>query len=171
MLQKISLMNLLIDTGTWLKLDLLKERKLFDPAKLYEWATIKITHEVEEELVHFQCNSWERTKTHIVPVEDQRIYNDAINANFDVADASILSLGKREDLDTFIISEDRPLLDYARMTGLIIGLLADFFQVCDAMEWLSHRELYRLVKALHSLKNITKKKVKYILAWRARQQG
>ncbi len=164
-------MILLIDTGTWLKLDLLKERKLFDPAKLYEWATIKITHEVEEELNHFKCNSWERTKTHIVPVEDLRIYKDALDSKFDAADASILSLGKRDDMDSFIISEDRPLLDYARMTGLIIGLLADFFQLCDAMDWLSHRELYHLVKALYGLKNISKKKAKHILDWRAKHQG
>ncbi len=162
-------MSLLIDTGTWLKLDPLKERKLFDPAKIYEWATIKITYEVEEELVHFQCNSWECAKTHIVPVGDQRIYKDTINTNFDAADASILSVGKSKYLDYFIISEDRPLLDYAIMTGLIIGLLADFFQVCDVMDWLSHRELYRLVKALYTLKNISQKKTKHILDWRARQ--
>jgi len=147
---------------------LLQGRKLFSPARLYAWATIQITREVEDELIHFGCQSWIKNKTHIVPIRDEKIYKDAIESGFDPADASILSLGVKDNFESFIISEDRPLLDYARMVGFVAGLLVDFFRVCDAMDWMTHRELYQLAKALYQLTNISKKKYKGILAWRAR---
>ena len=159
-------MILLIDTGTWLKLDKLKGEKLFNPNRIYEWAEIQITHEVEFEIEHFKCSSWERKKTVIIPIKNQIVYNEAIELDFDVADASILSNGQKENLEYLIVSEDRPLMDFIQMKGFIGGFLIDIFRIFTALGLMEKKELYRLAKRLYDLRNINKKKLKRILEWR-----
>ena len=111
-------MILLIDTGNWLKLDKLKGEKLFNPNRIYEWAEIQITHEVEFEIEHFKCSSWERKKTVIIPIKNQIVYNEAIELDFDVADASILSNGQKENLEYLIVSEDQALNGFYSNEGI-----------------------------------------------------
>ena len=45
--------------------------------------------------------SWERKKTVIIPIKNQIVYNEAIELDFDVADASILSNGQKRKPGVF----------------------------------------------------------------------
>ncbi len=122
-------MRLFIDTGTWLKLDALDALKLFEPTFLYEWSEISITHQVDEELHHFNNKSINRKRTSILPIKNKEIYDDAIAFGFDPADSSIISHGEPDDPNVLIISEDRPLLKYTKMYRFYIMQLIDLFQV------------------------------------------
>jgi hypothetical protein len=159
-------MDLIIDTGTWLKLEKLNKLNLFQSINLYRWAKIQITHEVEKELIYFNCISWIKKKTQILPIYDQEIYQEARDLDFDEADASILSFGKITNNSIIIISEDRPLIDYARLNDFKAIFLADLFQIFTGMGNLSKKELYNLIVNLYDLRNINLKKKKTILTWR-----
>ncbi|TFF97386.1 MAG: hypothetical protein EU547_04470, partial [Promethearchaeota archaeon] len=106
-------MILLIDTCTWFKLELLKEDNLFETSKIYDWAEIAVTHQVLKELEYYKCESIIKEKTKINPIENRQIYNQSSSLNFDEADASILSFGKKSK-NHILVSEDGALLEYAR---------------------------------------------------------
>ena len=159
-------MRLLLDTGSWLKLDKLNQENIFNPHLLYEWATIETTHEVVIELEHFKCSSWKKNKTVIIPIKNQEIYDEAIELKYDKADASVISNGQKSDLEYLIVSEDRPLMDYVELYGFMGGFLIDIFRIFTSLDLLTKKELYRLAKRLHEMRNINKKKLKNILQWR-----
>jgi predicted nucleic acid-binding protein len=155
-------MILIIDTGTWLKLDVLKADNMFDAEQLYNWAEIIVTHHVLKELEYYNCKSFQKEKTKITPIENITIFQDLIKSNFDEADASILSLGKKSPKIS-IISEDGALLEYARVHHFYAIQLIDLFRSLTEINLITNRLLYHLTKTLRQLKNITKKKEKRIL--------
>ena len=92
MLNKI---RLIIDTGTWMKLDKLKNQKIINNefiSGLYDLAEIIITPEIETELNYFSVQSWKKEKTFIIPVTNEQNYTRAINDGFDLADSSIFGI-------------------------------------------------------------------------------
>ncbi|NMC05815.1 MAG: hypothetical protein GYA24_11415 [Candidatus Lokiarchaeota archaeon] len=158
-------MRLFIDTGTWLKLDALGMLTLFDAKNLYEWSEVCITHQVDEELRHFESKSIDRTRTSILPIKNKKIYDDAIAVGFDSADSSIISHGEPDSPTTLLISEDRPLLKYTKMYRFSIMQLVDLFQVFTRGGHISSKELYQLAREMQRLRNITRKKQDEIKDW------
>ncbi len=158
-------MKLFIDTGTWLKLDALSALQIFEPNVLYEWAEIFTTHQVDEELRHFENKSIHRALTSILPVKNKKIYEDAVAVGFDPADSSIISHGAIDDPDVIIVSEDRPLLKYTKMYHFYIMQLVDLFQVLSKQGHIRLNELYQLAREMQRLRNITRKKQNEIMAW------
>ncbi len=155
-------MIFLIDTCSWLKLDVLKEYQAFDPNNLYEWIEIEITHQILKELEYYNCKSFQKEKTKIIPVDTKKIYEQVFKLNFDDADASALSYGKNVP-SSKLVSEDGLLLEYARIHGISAIQLIDLLQLLTNMSFINPRELYHLTKLLRELKNITRKKKKEIL--------
>ncbi|MHA1695479.1 MAG: hypothetical protein ACTSUG_09470 [Candidatus Helarchaeota archaeon] len=155
-------MILLIDTCTWLKLEVLKEDNLFEPSKIYDWAEIAVTHQVLKELEYYKCKSIIKEKTKINPIENRQIYNKSLRLNFDEADASILSFG-RKSKNHIIVSEDGALLEYARINNFRAIQLIDLFRIFFQKDKIKSRELYHLVNNLRKRKNITEKKKRDIL--------
>ena len=102
-------MELLIDTCSWLKLARLQNKNIFNVENLYNWAEIQITYDVQKELNYWRCSVWKKEATQIIPIKDEKIFNEIKNFGYDEADASILSNGCKEP-DSFILSEDRALL-------------------------------------------------------------
>ncbi|MEX2683535.1 MAG: hypothetical protein Q6373_018305 [Candidatus Sigynarchaeota archaeon] len=158
-------MRLFIDTGTWLKLDVLAAMKLFEARLLYEWSEVFITHQVDEELRHFKNKAIVRERTSILPIKNKKIYDDAIAVGFDPADSSIISHGEPDNPDALLISEDRPLLKYAKMYKFFIMQLVDLFQVYTKQGRISTNELYQLAREMQRLRNITRKKQNEIKEW------
>ena len=158
-------MKLFIDTGTWLKLDALSDLKLFEPNSLYEWGEIFTTHQVDEELRHFNNKSINRSLTSIVPIKNKNIYDETVAVGFDPADSSIISHGESDNPDVLIISEDRPLLKYTKIYRFYIMQLIDLFQVLAQQGHLSYNELYQLAREMQRLRNITRKKQEEIKNW------
>ncbi|MHA1651027.1 MAG: hypothetical protein ACTSYB_12600 [Candidatus Helarchaeota archaeon] len=158
-------MILLIDTCTWFKLDLLTEENLFNSENLYELAEIEITHQVLKELEHFGSSSFQKERTKINPIRNQKIFNDVLELGFDEADASILSFGSKTK-NFILVSEDNALLEYARVHGYFAIQLIDLFRLFTQKKIIKPRKLYHLTKKLRELKNITKKKEKEILKLR-----
>ncbi len=163
MLQFVTV-NLLIDTCTWLKLDKLEEESLFKLDKLYSNFAIFITHDAERELKYYNCKSYNKSRTTILPIHDNTIYQKAIELEYDEADASILSQGDKNGEMT-IVSEDRMLLLFARMYGFSSVQLIDLFKILTEMNLLKNNELYRINKELRRLKNITKTRFNEIKKW------
>ncbi len=158
-------MIFIIDTCTWLKLDLLNENQAFNPNYLYEWIEIEITHQILKELEYYNCNSFQKEKTKIIPIENEKIYQNALTVNFDDADASLLSCGKKSSI-SIIVSEDGLLLEYARIHNYFALQLIDLLQILTTKRFIAPRNLYHLTKLLRELDNITKKKEKEILKYR-----
>jgi hypothetical protein len=165
-------LNVIIDTGTWLKLDLLENKKLFTTQSVYEWTKVIITHQVEEEIVHFKCSSYVQSETQVVPIGNRQIYDEIISIGFDEADASIASLfsstsNENERKENLIaVTEDKPLLDYLHMKEIYAIQLVELFLIFTDMRKIQGKEFYRLVKILQDLRNITKKKMNSLLAWK-----
>ncbi len=157
-------MKLLIDTCTWMKLDVLKDARIFSPDLLYKWADVQIPHEVLEEIDHFRVTSCLREKTTILPVGNERLYRDAQDAGLDPADASLLSNGSTSP-DTIIVTEDPGLIDFACLHKIMAMELVDFFQRLTELEYMTKRDFYNRAKALRDLKNITKKRNKQVKTW------
>jgi len=157
-------MKLLIDTITWTKLARLQNLDAFSSVQLYAWAEIQITHKVQEELEYRRNTIWIKEKTQILPIKTARIYQDALDLDFDEADASILSNGSKEP-DYFIVSEDRDLLRVACSYQFSAVQLIDLFRILTALEHITRRDLYNLAKILRELRNITEKKQKEIKSW------
>ncbi len=159
--------TIIVDTGTWLKLDLLSSIDLFSPAQMYSWSKVVISHQVEEELVHFQCKSFTRKNTSIMPIRNMEIYKDAVSIGFDDADASLASLGEKDSDSTIIITEDRPFLDYLELNSLSAVQFAELLQIYTDMGKIEGKVFYRLTKELQELRNITKQKMNTLLKWKA----
>lgn len=160
-------MKLLIDTGTWLKINYLIEKKVLTHDFIYNYAEIYITHQVEKEVNYFKPKSFIREKTIIIPVGDKTLYNENV-IYFGEADASLISYGTSnydKNKDFIIISEDRPLLNFGKIYRFFIIQLIDLFLIFTELSLLSKKELYQLNRALFSLKNISKRKEKEINNW------
>ena len=168
-----STLKVIIDTGSWLKLDLLENKKLFSVQSVYDWTKVIITHQVEEEVVHFRCSSYVQSETQIVPIENRQIYDECLSIGFDEADASIASLfpstnnqNERKE-DYIVVSEDKPLLDYLHMKDIYAIQLIELFLIFTDMRKIQGKLFYRLVKILQDLRNITKKKMNSLLDWKS----
>lgn len=157
-------MKLMIDTCSWFKLERLSRLGLFDANNLYKWAEIQITHDVEKELDYWQCSVWKKERTQILPVKNEKIFNEAILLGYDIADASILSNGSK-DPDFFIVSEDRAMIKYLRLYRFSSIQIIDLFRILTRLNFISRTELYRLAKYLRINRNITKRKLKSIKKW------
>ncbi len=149
--------KLIIDTGTWMKLEkLLKISQIRESFidELYKLAQISITPQIERELNQFSISSWQKNKTYIIPVTKEKEYLRALSDGFDKADASIFGVhGKTKNT---IITEDRPLLKYGKMFSLDIVFFIDFLSRLLKTDLISKNELYSMNKALLNLKNINK---------------
>ncbi len=159
--------TIIVDTGTWLKLDLLSSIDLFSSAQMYSWSKVVISHQVEEELVHFRCKSFTRKNTSILPIKNMETYKDALSLGFDDADASLASLGEKDSDLTIIITEDRPFLDYLELNGLSAVQFAELLQIYADMGKIEGKVFYRLTKELQDIRNITKQKMNTLLKWKA----
>nr|MDO8088805.1 hypothetical protein [Candidatus Sigynarchaeum springense] len=157
-------MKFFVDTFSWKKIDILQESGLVDIDSVYARVKICITHAVLGEIKHFQLKSCQVEKTEILPPRSNKIYEAALALQFDDADASMLSHGFDDD-DTYIISEDRPLLTYGKIFGIKIVQLVDFMQVLTVLNAISKNSLYQVNKKLRELKNISKKKEDTVKEW------
>lgn len=159
--------TIIIDTGTWLKLDFLSIKKLFLPERIYSLSKVVTTHQVEEEITHYKCESYDKKKTILVPIDDESIYKEAISLEFDDADASIASIGKRNSKSTIIVTEDRPLLDYLELNEITAIQFAELLKIYTKRGEIEGKDFYRLTKKLQELRNITKRKMRDLLNWKA----
>lgn len=153
------LFKLIIDTGTWMKLEKLLNLDIINESfidALYNLAQISITPHIERELNQLSVYSWQKNKTYIIPVTNEKEYLRAINDGFDKADASIF--GVYENMVYTILTEERPLLNYGKMFNLDIVFFIDFLSKLLETDHISKNELYSMNKALYNLKNINKHK-------------
>ena len=157
-------MDILIDTFSWKKFDLLAKNKLFEISNLYEWSKVHITHEILTEIKHFRLKSCNLKSTIILPVKNIKIFQEAIDLDFDQADAEVLSNGTKNE-NLFIVSEDKPLLQYCQAYKFKALQLVDLFHLFTMIEQLENRDLYRIVRFLRNFKNITEKKSNHIKKW------
>ena len=157
-------MDLLVDTFSWKKFDMLSENDLFDISYLYEWAAINITHEVGKEIRHFKLNSCLFNQVKILPILNRAVYQDARDLGFDIADSEVVSNGQKS-LDLIIVSEDRPLLKFAMAYSFSIIQVADMFKLFTQVNLLEKRDLTKIVRFLREKRNISEKKRKQIKKW------
>jgi rRNA-processing protein FCF1 len=160
-------LTIIVDTGTWLKLDFLSSIDLFSPEQIYSWNQVIVSHQVEEELTHFQCKSFTKKNTRILPINNMEIYNEAISLGFDDADASLASMGEKNSNSTIIVTEDRPLLDYLELNKIAAIQFAELLQIYTDMGKIEGKVFYRLTKELQERRNITKQKMNTLLKWKA----
>lgn len=158
------LLNVIIDTCSWFKLDLLDNMRLIKIDDLYDWINIEITHEVLKEIEHYAIKSFKKNETTIIPIQNKSIYHDALNCNLEPADASILSNGSRKN-EVLIVSDDQELLEFAHTYHFTAIHIVDLFLLLTEIDFLSKRSLYRIAKELRNMKNISKKKHKEIHDW------
>ena len=158
---------IVVDTGTWLKLDYLSSIGVFSPAQMYSWSQVVISHQVEEELTHFQCKSFTKMQTRIMPTIDTEIYKEALSLGFDDADASLASIGEKNSDSTIIVTEDRPFLDYLELNKISAVQFAELLQIYTDIGKIEGKVFYRLTKELQELRNITKQKMNTLLKWKA----
>jgi hypothetical protein len=154
-------------TGTWLKLDYLASIDIFSAEQVYSWNRVVISHQVEEELIHFRCASFNKKNTHILPIKNMETYNEALSLGFDDADASLASMGEKESESTMIVTEDRPFLDYLELNRITAIQFAELLQIHTNMGKIEGKVFYRLIKELQELRNITKQKMNALLKWKA----
>jgi len=159
-------MNILIDTCTWLKLDKLTNLNLISIDLIYNSAEIMVTPDVASELEYYNCNSWRKEKTLFLPIKNDKIYEEAIVYNFDKADASILSNGSK-DFTSIIITEDRNLIQFAKIYKFVVQQLIDFFRFLVELNIITKNLLSKINKILRDIKNITVKKERQIKNWLA----
>ncbi len=122
--------KLIVDTGTWFKLEKLLNLNVINSEfmrSLYRWNEIIITPQIKKELKYFSNSAWDQNKTYIIPVKYENKYNQAINDGFDKADASIFGLPDLED--SYILTEDRPLLKYGKIHQMPILFFIDYLVV------------------------------------------
>lgn len=151
-------LKLVIDTGTWLKLDKLLKHKIIQEeflTQIYDLAEVIITPQIETELIHFKTKSWKKDKTFIIPITNEKNYDRALKDGFDQADSSIFGIAEIDSY--FILSEDRPLLNYGKMYRLNFLFLIEFFVILLKTDLITKNELYVLNKNLYELRNINKK--------------
>ncbi len=160
-------LTIIVDTGTWLKLDYLASIEVFSAEHLYSWNQVVISHQVEEELTHFKCVSFKKKSTRILPVKNTEIYNEALSLGFDDADASLASMGEKESDSTIIVTEDRPFLDYLELNRITAIQFAELLQIHTNIGKIEGKVFYRLIKELQELRNITKQKMNALLKWKA----
>ena len=154
---------IIIDTGTWMKFDKLLKTKSINKnfiKNLYTIGKITITPEIEEELIYFNIASWNKSKTHILPILKQVEYLRAINDGFDKADASIF--GIIHSVDYIVISEDRPLVDYGKIYKYDFLPFIEFLVSLLEANMITKNQLYKLNKKLYELRNVSKIKSKRI---------
>lgn len=157
-------MKIFIDTFSLFKIDLLVKNSYFDIDILYKELEICITHKILEEIQYRKINSFDISKLQIFPIENQRIYQDAITQGFDEADASLLSLGSKNK-DFVFVSEDKPLLELGRSYHFHFIQLIDFFRIMVAMHIIPSKKLYQVNRELRRLGNISKHKEKEIKSY------
>jgi len=154
--------TIIIDTGTWMKLQKLLELKFIKPSFisiLYDFGKISITPEILLELNRHKVSSWDSNRTFVIPVENLSMKAKVMEDGFDEADASIFGLPQFNEM--VIITEDRPLLKYSKIFGLNFVHFADFLTILAKNNFISKNNLYRLIKNLYNLRNIGKKRFKY----------
>ncbi|MBN2156206.1 MAG: hypothetical protein JW776_09195 [Candidatus Lokiarchaeota archaeon] len=157
-----SISKLIIDTGTWTKLDTL----VIDGAiskefieLLYEQFDIIITPEIEIEIEYYNISSWIKNQTFVIPVKYIEAKKKAERDGFDEADASIFGIDTR---DCIILSEDRPLIKYGSISLMNFMYFAEFLLLLCESSLVSKNNLYDLNKHLYSIRNIGKKLFKDI---------
>ena len=153
--------NILIDTGTWMKLEKLIQLDFITPqfiSILYEFGKLIITTDIELELNRHNVSSWKKLKTYIIPVENPSLKIRAMEDGFDEADASIFGLSQLHEI--IVITEDRPLLKYGKLNGFNFIHFADLLVIFAKNQLLSKNNLYRFSKQLFAMRNIGKKRFK-----------
>ena len=159
---------IIIDTGTWMKFDKLLKSKSLNKnfiGKLYTIGKLTITPEIEEELIYFNITSWNKNKTHILPILKQTEYLRALNDGFDKADASIF--GIIHSIDYIVLSEDRPLVDYGKIYNYDFIPFIEFLVSLLEADMITKNQLFKLNKKLYELRNISKIKSKRIAKFAA----
>ncbi len=154
-------MKIFIDTYSWFKIDHLVAISLMEVNTLYKEFELCITHDVLEELEHRNLRSCQISKLHIYPIKNKRIYEDAIDQDFDKADASILSNGSRNG-DILIVSEDKPMLELGKSYKFECIQLIDFLKILMSLDSLTKNGLFKINRELRRLGNISKTKEKEI---------
>jgi len=152
--------SLIMDTGTWFKLDVLLENSTIQQnfvVLLSELFEIAITYQIEKELTHFNIKSYKliRSQITLLPITNQDLFQHARDDDFDEADASIAGINQIQA--RIIITEDRPLLAYFAMYELNVMFFADFVYFLLRQEVITKNSAYKLVAPLQRLRNISKK--------------
>lgn len=154
-------MKVFIDTFSWAKLDLLHEKSLLETELIYKYFEVCITHDLLDEINHRGIKSCNVMKIHVLPRGNERIFEDTRSQGFDKADASIFSNYQRNE-DSFIVTEDKPLIQLGINYRFNIIQLIDFCKILNAMRLITNNRLFQINRELRELKNISKHKEKEI---------
>lgn len=154
-------LKIIFDTGTWIKLDKLQQENIISNEEFSNWLSIAdfyITHEIEKELQYFNIGTFQKYKNMIfvVPISNQLNYKKAIEDGYDIADSSIIGIKHIQDF--YIISEDRPLIEYYSMYNLNIMFFADFIWILLNCGIINKNLAYKIIRPLQKLRNIPIKK-------------
>nr|MDO8085997.1 hypothetical protein [Candidatus Sigynarchaeum springense] len=76
-------------------------------------------------------------------------------------------MGIKESDSTIIVTEDRPLLDYLELNKISAVQFAELLQIYTNTGEIELKVVYRLMKELQDLRNITKQKMNTLLKWKA----
>jgi predicted nuclease of predicted toxin-antitoxin system len=144
-------------------MDELIARNYLSPEYIYEFGSIIVPHQVETELIHYQCRSYLRQRVTLTPAGDSQLYNEAIQFGFDEADAAILSNARTDD--SVIVTEDRQLIEFASIYRLPAIQLIDLFRINTHRRIMSKKQLAQLNRLLREMRNTTEKKSLEIKKW------
>ncbi|HUX99452.1 MAG TPA: hypothetical protein VMV49_07865 [Candidatus Deferrimicrobium sp.] len=154
-----------IDTCTWLKFEDLETNNLFSTSILFSFSSIAITREIQKELKYYSVSKIDFSQVIIYPISDQRLYKEALELGLDESDASLLSNGKIDVDELYLISEDGAILAYGEIHRLNVIQLVDLFQILTALGYIDKTKFYQLIRYLRDQQNITKKKGRDLLNW------
>jgi hypothetical protein len=146
-----------IDTFSWSKLFLLRDEYQTEIIDLcLDSIRFFITHEVEEELIHFHNDKQKIWKSGALLPRLNRSFQNYIQQGFDLADASLLEYSELPDY--LIVTEDYPMLSLNISNRNNIIQLGDFFLLMLKLEVIDLKNFRELLKWLRKNRNLTKKK-------------
>ncbi|MHA1518990.1 MAG: hypothetical protein ACTSRK_02290 [Promethearchaeota archaeon] len=158
-------MDLLVDTFSWKKFDLLISQNLITREFLYSAANLYITHTVKDEIEHFGLYSCKIPSTTILSVKNSKLYQFAQDLGYDIADSEIFSNAGREPT-LIVVSEDRPLLRLLQSKKIQAIQVIDLFYVFFKLNAISSNLLFQISKFCREKKNISERKHKKIISSR-----
>lgn len=151
-----------IDTFSWYKL-LRLQNEGWKPliSDVVKKSDFFITHEVKIELEHRfpEDNDLFEWVTTLPKLEFDK--QDYKKKGFDAADASLLEYNRIKGFT--IITEDFSMIDEGISGQMKIIQLADFFGLLVRSNFIDKSEFYHLIKKLRKMRNITKRKEKWLM--------
>ena len=148
---------LILDTCSWLKIQLIYKEIKVDLLKIFQKCDILLTHQLNDELKYYLKDYLDTSLFQIFPVEKDQI-EKLRDYGFDLADTSIIVLAKEKNC--VVVTEDGELLFYLINSGIRTFQVADLFLSLLNLDQINKNLCYNLIKFLRERKNIGKKKFK-----------